>query len=281
MTRITLFSTITTILFATAADAQVVETASERFTRSAPDAASQMIDTQNFGPSIYGDFDDFNNEVASGGGGTGTGTSEQHSSISPQAYSGTLIVSASANPDFFDVFNGYAESYYEVAFSVSSTIDFNIAGSVNALGAINGESSDANIDIVSISGGTPTLSVVGISNGNDTFDVGGTLLPGDYELRVRTFALVSRVFEDTPGSAMADAQFMMTFDSAPEPILGDLDCSGDVDAGDVGPFVQAMLDPDGYDAAYPDCDKNLADMNQDLILNGDDIATFAAAVLTP
>jgi hypothetical protein len=43
--------------------------------------------------------------------------------------------------------------------------------------------------------------------------------------------------------------------------LGDLNCDDQVDVDDVGPFILALIDPDGYAAAYPDCDITLADMN--------------------
>jgi hypothetical protein len=59
---------------------------------------------------------------------------------------------------------------------------------------------------------------------------------------------------------------------------GDVDCSGAVEVGDLGPFVQALLDPDGYMAAYPDCDVVLADMSGDCLLDGTDVQQFVAAL---
>lgn len=62
---------------------------------------------------------------------------------------------------------------------------------------------------------------------------------------------------------------------------GDLDCSGDLTVGDVGPFVLALVDPAGYAAAYPGCDISQADMNLDGLEDGADIGPFVAALLNP
>lgn len=262
------------------ASAQVTETASQRYTRAAPDAGGQSVDTQNFGPSIYGDFDDLNDEVLTVGASTGAGTAEQHSMIAPATYDADLSVFASAMPDFFDIVNGYAESHFEVTFSVSSAVDFNIVGNASAFGDVNGETSTAQVEIISLGGGSPSQTLASLTDGNTDFDVDGTLLPGDYKLRANVLAIVSRSFDDTPGNATAAAGFTMTFDTSPMPVLGDMNCSGAVDLDDVAPFVQALLDPAEYDAAFPDCDVNLADMNQDTVRDGTDIQDFVTAVLT-
>ena len=242
----------------------------------------------------------------------GSSESYQDSNIANGLYSVHLEVGTDAAGGTMgtDIAMGYTEAYFEVLFTVTEPTDFNVAGSYNAFGEINGAVSETEVRIDSLGGGSPSqviaftnddccpsvnvdgtllpgvyafiarcLAIVDLSDGNDAFDIDGTLLPGDYELRVRTFALVTRVFEDTPGIASADVQFAMTFDSAPEPMPGDMDCSGDVDFADVAPFVMALLDPDGYDAAFPECDKNLADMNVDALRNGGDVPDFVNAVL--
>lgn len=55
---------------------------------------------------------------------------------------------------------------------------------------------------------------------------------------------------------------------------GDLDCDGSVDASDIGPFVLALIDEAGYEAAYPDCNRMLADCSGDGSVNGLDIEVF-------
>jgi hypothetical protein len=62
---------------------------------------------------------------------------------------------------------------------------------------------------------------------------------------------------------------------------GDLNCSGDFDVGDVGPFVLALVDPAGHAAAYPGCDITQADMNLDGLQDGADIGPFVNALLSP
>ncbi len=59
---------------------------------------------------------------------------------------------------------------------------------------------------------------------------------------------------------------------------GDMNCDGLVNAGDVPPFVQALVDASGYAAAYPSCDILLGDFNGDGV-NGADAQPFTAAVL--
>lgn len=44
-------------------------------------------------------------------------------------------------------------------------------------------------------------------------------------------------------------------------LLGDMNCSGGVDAFDIDPFISALLTPAQYAIDYPDCDFKLADIN--------------------
>jgi hypothetical protein len=56
--------------------------------------------------------------------------------------------------------------------------------------------------------------------------------------------------------------------------LGDLNCDGTVDFGDINPFVLALTNGAGYAAAYPNCDRDLADCNQDGYVDFGDINPF-------
>ena len=58
------------------------------------------------------------------------------------------------------------------------------------------------------------------------------------------------------------------------PQTGDLNCDCNMNSVDIDPFVLALTDPDGYAAAYPDCDRNLADINGDGSINSLDIDDF-------
>ena len=46
-------------------------------------------------------------------------------------------------------------------------------------------------------------------------------------------------------------------------MLGDMNCDQIVDLLDVSPFVLALTDPTGYEAAFPNCDISLGDTNGD------------------
>lgn len=60
---------------------------------------------------------------------------------------------------------------------------------------------------------------------------------------------------------------------------GDLNCDCAVDLDDVPPFVQALVDPTGYDAAYPDCSILNGDMQPDGMVNGEDAQRFVELLI--
>ncbi len=64
--------------------------------------------------------------------------------------------------------------------------------------------------------------------------------------------------------------------SGPEPVLGDLDCDGDVDFDDISPFVLALSGQAGYEAQFPDCHWLNADCDEDGDVDFDDISPFVA-----
>lgn len=77
----------------------------------------------------------------------------------------------------------------------------------------------------------------------------------------------------TPSSVSFTAQ-------APAATIGDLNCDGQIDNFDIDAFVLAMVDPDGYAAAYPACDRSRADINQDNEVNNFDIDPFVSLLQT-
>ena len=67
---------------------------------------------------------------------------------------------------------------------------------------------------------------------------------------------------------------------APPPnAVGDLNCDGSVDFGDINPFVLTLADPALYNTTYPDCDINLADINGDGSVDFGDINPFVALLV--
>ena len=57
---------------------------------------------------------------------------------------------------------------------------------------------------------------------------------------------------------------------------GDLNCDGDVNFGDIDPFVLALSGQAAYEAVYPDCNWFNADCNADNAVNFGDIDPFVA-----
>jgi hypothetical protein len=67
---------------------------------------------------------------------------------------------------------------------------------------------------------------------------------------------------------------LMLLQSIELPVPGDLNCDGSINAFDIDPFVLALTDPDGYELAYPDCNRMNADCNGDGEVNAFDIDPF-------
>ena len=64
-------------------------------------------------------------------------------------------------------------------------------------------------------------------------------------------------------------------------IRGDVNCDGLVNNQDISPFVPLLTNPDGYAAAYPNCDPLAGDVNGDGVINNQDIAPFVALLTGP
>ncbi len=63
-------------------------------------------------------------------------------------------------------------------------------------------------------------------------------------------------------------------------LVGDMNCDGAVDFGDINPFVQALLDPVAYTADHPDCDLSQGDINDDGNTDFGDINGFVALLVS-
>jgi parallel beta-helix repeat protein len=62
--------------------------------------------------------------------------------------------------------------------------------------------------------------------------------------------------------------------------LGDLNCSGTTDFGDINPFVLALTSPAAYALAYPYCSTTLADINGDGATDFRDVNPFVRLMLS-
>jgi hypothetical protein len=58
------------------------------------------------------------------------------------------------------------------------------------------------------------------------------------------------------------------------PSLGDMNCDGVVDFGDINPFVLALTNPIEYGVMYPSCDIMHGDINDDGNVDFGDINLF-------
>ncbi|MBN2446045.1 MAG: right-handed parallel beta-helix repeat-containing protein [Phycisphaerae bacterium] len=59
---------------------------------------------------------------------------------------------------------------------------------------------------------------------------------------------------------------------------GDVNCDGSVDVFDIDAFVLAIMDQEAYEAAYPDCDHQLADCDGDGVVDVFDIDLFVVLI---
>jgi trimeric autotransporter adhesin len=62
------------------------------------------------------------------------------------------------------------------------------------------------------------------------------------------------------------------------PLRADLNCDGQIDFGDINPFVNALVDPPAYAAAYPLCPLVNGDVNRDGVTDFGDINPFVRAL---
>lgn len=63
------------------------------------------------------------------------------------------------------------------------------------------------------------------------------------------------------------------------PDVGDMNCDGTVDGGDVEAFILAVMDPDQYAISYPGCYLFLADTDASGVVDPADIASFVELLL--
>jgi len=62
---------------------------------------------------------------------------------------------------------------------------------------------------------------------------------------------------------------------------GDVNCDGEVDFGDINPFVLLLTNPAAWQAAYPHCPLLNGDVNEDGLVNFGDINPFVALLAGP
>jgi hypothetical protein len=77
--------------------------------------------------------------------------------------------------------------------------------------------------------------------------------------------------------ALTPAEIWALYTVAPD-LRGDVNCDGQVNFGDINPFVLALTDPTLYEQTYPDCPFYNRDINGDGVLDFRDINPFVAVL---
>jgi hypothetical protein len=86
------------------------------------------------------------------------------------------------------------------------------------------------------------------------------------------FAVAGK-FGDGTGLFYAEQHFYIQVAAG---VVGDVNCDGRLDFGDINPFVLALSNPAAYAATFPDCPLSQADCNRDGVVNFGDINPFVA-----
>jgi len=86
---------------------------------------------------------------------------------------------------------------------------------------------------------------------------------------------------DNPNNSLTEAAVDAVFvqGAGCEPVLGDMNCDGELNNADIPGFVLVMIDPEQYENENPYCPKTRADANLDGELNNADIPVFVEMLL--
>lgn len=98
---------------------------------------------------------------------------------------------------------------------------------------------------------------------------------GSWQVEVHASTVV---VDAQPETLEIDAAFGLVVSGIRKLRLGDLNCDGVVNFGDINPFVMALTDPNGYMAAYPDCTIHHGDMNCDGLIDFGDINAYVNCI---
>jgi len=140
-------------------------------------------------------------------------------------------------------------------------VEYSIDGGSSWNPATMGPGSDGDTDLSSSPTGTPHLFVW-----NAIADLGQA---GSTTVRLR-------VTPSDPEAGAADETVDFVILTGR---LGDLNCDDVLDGGDVGPFVQAIIDVAAYETVFPSCAVSLADVNADGQADAGDVAEFVQLLL--
>ncbi len=171
--------------------------------------------------------DNFSSAVMSGNGSSSNGY--QDSYVNNGAYGGYVDARADAFGDGSDFASAYGESNLTVDFTLGAGGgDWTLEGYVNAFGEINGEVSEAYIELIDLSDNSVIWGAF-VSDDFVTFDEGGSLAAGSYRIEANALTIVNRTFEDSFGDSTATVDFDFTVTPAPGSVallaFGGLGCA--------------------------------------------------------
>ena len=144
-----------------------------------------------------------------------------------------------------------------------------------------------------VPGGRPVTMVVRVSSAGHALPgalVAITHPTGQEYFRTLTNSLGEAVFQNvTFNQTTAYDVVVSAIDAYPYEgtllatwsLLGDLNCDGIVNLGDINPFVLALTNPAGYVIAYPDCNIMNGDINGDGYVNLGDVNPFVRLITSP
>ena len=115
---------------------------------------------------------------------------------------------------------------------------------------------------------TVTFAVTDVNG--ELLEIGTLACGGELGATCNVGEAIQMVYMDVFSSIATQPQYMFgIFDNivvledgeCPGYAVGDVNCSGNVDAFDIDPFINALQNPAQYAIDYPDCDYKLADIN--------------------
>ncbi len=170
----------------------------------------------------------------------------------------------------------------------------NLAVSEDDAFLLAGHGSDATLRTFTINPLTGALTATGFSFDvglqgtlGDVQSAGGFVFVTDNSTAIDGIQGIYSFTLNPDGTLTQNGPIASTLGIAPRSIAtwlppftpGDMNCDGVLDENDVGPFVLALIDPQGYEDAFPGCPASNGNIISRDEFNGLDIAAFADALL--
>ena len=120
----------------------------------------------------------------------------------------------------------------------------------------------------------------GVPNTKDTVENVIVLNPqaGAWTVQVSGDEIVQDAYLNTP---QMDAAYALVIRGVLRGLKGDVNCDGNIDFGDINPFVLLLTNPAAWQAQYPTCPMSNGDINEDGVVNFGDINPFVRLLTGP